>query len=383
MKYRLKCLTPVLVGDGQKLSPIDYMVWKDQVNVLDQTRIFKLLAKGPRLDSYLAQLKKAEKLDFASWGGFAQNFAGRRIPFEHPSSTAIWERAWADTLFIPTFACGLRGPYIPGSALKGALRTGLVFSRCSDSVMKHLAERMQSDDPFRYPGEAMEEHLLGAPGVNRMKTVAAGDSGAVATSTMKVYLTRVATLQSRGSKLELGWKQSPRGTVDAARVQDSGATFAEMATPGTAFEGVWSEKEFYASAEVARALRWKDPQTTELLAKSANAYAEALLGHQRQYAETAGLGRVKQSVDELVEQLNAIKDNPHSCLLSLGWGGGLLAKSSWLETTNENYREVMRRIPVFNRAIQTGLPFPKTRRIVFTGNEPATLPGWALLEFEA
>jgi hypothetical protein len=80
MRYRLKCLTPLLVGDGRKLSPIDYMVWKDHVDVLDQWRIFRLLAKGPRLEGYLSQLKRADKLDFASWGGFAQNFAGRRIP---------------------------------------------------------------------------------------------------------------------------------------------------------------------------------------------------------------------------------------------------------------------------------------------------------------
>jgi CRISPR-associated protein Csm5 len=90
MRYRLTCLTPLLVGDGRKLSPIDYMVWKDQVNVLDQWRIFRLLAKGPRLDGYLAQLKRADKLDFASWGGFAQNFAGRRIPFESPTYSAYW-----------------------------------------------------------------------------------------------------------------------------------------------------------------------------------------------------------------------------------------------------------------------------------------------------
>jgi len=65
MKYRLTCLTPVLVGDGSSLSPIDYMVWRNdgsslspidymvwrnQVNVLDQARIFRLLAKGPRLE---------------------------------------------------------------------------------------------------------------------------------------------------------------------------------------------------------------------------------------------------------------------------------------------------------------------------------------------
>src|SRR6266699_877874 len=91
-RYRLTCLTPTLAGDGQKLSPIDYMVWRDHVNVLDQ-------------------LSKAEKLDFASWGGFAQNFAGRRIPFEHASSVPVWERAPAQNLFIPTFATNASGPY--------------------------------------------------------------------------------------------------------------------------------------------------------------------------------------------------------------------------------------------------------------------------------
>ena len=89
MKYRVTVLTPTLVGDGDKLSPIDYMVWRDQVNVLDQPRIFKLLSKGPRLEGYLTQLRKATKLDFASWGGFAQNYAGRRIPFEDAAYARI------------------------------------------------------------------------------------------------------------------------------------------------------------------------------------------------------------------------------------------------------------------------------------------------------
>src|SRR5947208_16382519 len=88
MRYRLTCLSPVLVGDGDRLSAIDYMVWKDHVNVLDQRRIFKLLSKGPRLDGYLNQLRRATKLDFASWGGFAQNFADRRVPFENPAYSA-------------------------------------------------------------------------------------------------------------------------------------------------------------------------------------------------------------------------------------------------------------------------------------------------------
>src|SRR5579871_4232924 len=126
MRYRLTCLTPVLIGDGDRLSPIDYMVWKDQVNVLAQNRIFKLLSKGPRLDGYLQQLRKATKLDFASWGGFAQNYADRRIPFESSSLSKHFERAQGDSLNIPLFAAGTSGPFLPATSIKGALRTGLL-----------------------------------------------------------------------------------------------------------------------------------------------------------------------------------------------------------------------------------------------------------------
>ena len=235
MRYRLTCLTPLLVGDGRKLAPIDYMVWKDQVNVLDQWRIFRLLAKGPRLDSYLTQLKNAEKLDFATWGGFAQNFAGRRIPFENAAYSAYWNRAAGESLHIPTFACGASGPYLPGSAIKGALRTGMVFSQWRDGMLQDVLARVKTERMPRRPAESVEEQALGAGGSNKMRFVSAGDSATIATGDFKIYLLRTSTLQPRGANFALGWKQSPRGAVDGARPDESTPTFAEMASPGTVF----------------------------------------------------------------------------------------------------------------------------------------------------
>ena len=239
MRYRVTCLTPTLVGDGRRLSPIDYMVWKDHVNVLDQWRIFRLLAKGPRLDNYLTQLKNAEKLDFASWGGFAQNFAGRRIPFENAAYSVYWNRAAGDSLHIPTFAAGASGPYLPGTAIKGALRTGMVFANWRDGMLQDVASRVKVDRPPRRPAESVEEQALGPAGTNRMRFVGAGDSTPVGNTSFKVYLLRTSTLQPRGGNFALGWKQSPRGTVDGARPDESTPTFAEMAVPGTSFTGMW------------------------------------------------------------------------------------------------------------------------------------------------
>jgi CRISPR-associated protein Csm5 len=364
MKYRVTCLTPTLVGDGQKLAPIDYMVWRDHVNVLDQRRIFRLLAKGPRLEGYLAQLKKADKLDFASWGGFAQNFAGRRLPFEHLSSIPLYERAQAADLFIPTFATNAAGPYLPATALKGALRTGSVFDRWTDNTVREMAERVEDRVP-RYFAARSEDAALGGSGANRMRRVAVADSGVVAYSGMKVYLVRTATLIARGGeRFELGWK-SARGSLEARRVDESTPLFAEMAAPGTAFDGGWRERS---------------PADRAKMFQAANRYSEAQIARHREYAQRTGMAKVAAKLDQLQARLAEVRAGDHACVLSIGWGGGLLGKSAYLKTEDDSYRKILRQMPIYQRAIQSGMPFPKTRRVVFEGNQPASLPGWVMLE---
>jgi CRISPR-associated protein Csm5 len=381
MRYRLTCLTPLLVGDGRKLSPIDYMVWKDQVNVLDQWRIFRLLAKGPRLDGYLSQLKRADKLDFASWGGFAQNFADRRIPFESPAYSAYWNRASGESLHIPTFATGASGPYVPGTAIKGALRTGMVFANWKSGMLNEVAARMQGERVPRRLAEGPEEQALGSAGANRMRLIGVADSAPVSTAPFKVYLLRVSTLQPRGGSYALGWKQSPRGAVEGSRPDDSTPVFAEMAPPGSVFEGAWQEKAFFTQPEIRRVLRWQESFDRGRIFEAANDYAARLLATQKQYAAWTGLDLLGRQIDDLEKRL-ADARQAGNCLLSIGWGGGLLSKSAWLDTSDPTYRQILQQVSLYGKAVSSNLPFPKTRRIVFLNNKPATLPGWVLLEVE-
>jgi CRISPR-associated protein Csm5 len=380
MRYRLTCLSPLLVGDGHRLSPIDYMVWKDQVNVLDQRRIFKLLSKGPRLEGYLTQLKKAEKLDFASWGGFAQNFADRRVPFEHSSAARYWEASHGDTLHIPTFVTGTNGPFLPGSAIKGALRTGMLFDRWSSGGSPF--GRFEGDRLPRRPGEDAEQRALGSPQTSFMKAVAVADSLPISDAAFKLYMLRVSTLQARrnGEGFDLGWKQAPRGTVAGANPEQATPIFAEMAQPGTVFEGNWRENAFFAQPEILRALRWREPVNGARLLAAANNYAARLLEIQKQYAATAGLNVLAESLAAIEARLAEARSSGNGCILALGWSSGLLAKTGWLESGDQAYRALLKMVPLYNRAIESGLPFPKTRRIVFRENRPAELPGWALLE---
>jgi len=381
MKYRVTCLTPTLIGDGRKLAPIDYMVWRDQVNVLDQTRIFRLLAKGPRLEGYLSQLKKAEKLDFASWGGFAQNYSERRIPFEHASSSQYWQKANALDLFIPTFAAGPRGAYLPATSIKGALRTSVIHARANDEMLKQASQRAASGEgrAVRHATQGLEDSAIGQGGADDMRVVAAADSLPVPDGVFKVYLLRVSTLESRGAgKYEVAWKTSPRGS--SRRAEDSTAMFAEMAIPGTVFEGDWKENAFLRSPEVSKVLRRRERLDTASLFKLVNTATADLIRLHKQYAEWTGLGELRSNMDALESKLAGAVESGASCVLPIGWGAGFFSKTAFSNTQDPAYREILRQLPFYSRAIQSGLPFPKTRRIVFVNNQPSTIAGFVQVE---
>ena len=380
MTYKVTALTPLLVGDGRALSPIDYMVWKDQVNVLDQPRIFKLLARGPRLEGYLAQLRKATKLDFASWGGFAQNFSQRRIPFENPESTAIWNSAPPESLFIPTFAANYRGAYLPASALKGALRTGLLFSRWSANTIERIVAALDTDRPPRRAGESAEA----ASGASQVKVVAIADSQPAPPSGFKIFLSRVASLDTRQAGApRLAWKLSGRGSVPPQRSSEATPTFTEMAAPGTAFSGEWQERAFFENQELTRALGWRSVPDPKTFTDAANQYAEAQLNLHTRYAALTGLDLLDRTLQRLKEELASVRTTPLGCLLCLGWGSGFISKAAFLDTEQESYRKILRAVPAIGKALREGLPFPKTRRVIFTGGQPSTLPGWVRMDLQA
>ncbi|MBM3763180.1 MAG: type III-A CRISPR-associated RAMP protein Csm5 [Acidobacteria bacterium] len=350
MRYRATILTPTLVGNGQALSPIDYMVWKDHVNVLDQTKIFALMAKRPVFEGYLTQLRKAEKFDFQNWGGLAQSAALRRIPFESPAYSPIWDRARAEDLFIPTFMKGPQGHYLPGTAIRGALRTAVVHKvwiERGDKLMEAWKQQFQNERGYRYAAQPEESAAMGSRGKDRMKAISVGDSAPVEASSFRVYLTRTAKLVKQGEKFTTDFKPSP--------------TFAEMALPGTTFEGAWKGHT--------------------QMSEAANFWAANQLAIQKQYAQRSGLPVLNQILGELEKRLEIIRGGNRGCLLQIGWGGGFASKAALGDTSSQAYRDILKRMPFYERALSTGLPFPKTRRVVYLENTPAALPGWIHLEW--
>jgi CRISPR-associated protein Csm5 len=377
-RYRVTVLTPTLLGDGQKLSPIDYMVWKDQVNVLNQRRIFRLLARGPRIESYLAQLRKSEKLDFTSWGGYAQNYALRRIAFDDPISAEVYAKTPAEGCFIPTFASGPNGIYFPASVLKGAIRLGMLVDRESDGQINAAVEGLKGENPRRASG-ALETAVLGPSGASRTRAIHIADSHTVTRQVTKVFLLRVATLAERGGKLESGWKGTSRGALPINRAADSTPYFAEMAEPGTVFEGDYRMPALFRNPEARSTFRWKSPAGPKEIARAVNHASTLLLQNHAKFAETANLPQIGALCAALLKRVEEAQAAGRF-LTCAGWGTGILAKTIWAAASEAQMREGLRQVPGYEQALRTGLPFPKTRRLIVRNHRASSLPGWMEVE---
>jgi CRISPR-associated protein Csm5 len=255
----------------------------------------------------------------------------------------------------------------------------MVSANWKSGMLNDLAARTQGDRIPRRLAEGPEEQVLGNAGVSRMRLVSVGDSTPVTHAGFKVYLLRVSTLQPRGGSYALGWKQIPRGAVDGSRPDDSTPIFAEMAPPGFTFEGDWQEKTFFSQPEIRRVVRWQESFDRSRIFEAANDYAWRLLAAHKQYAVWTGLDLLALQIDDLERRL-ADARAAGQCLICLGWGGGLLSKSAWLDTGDPVYRQILQQAALYGKAVASNLPFPKTRRIVFLNNKPASLPGWALLD---
>ncbi len=205
----------------------------------------------------------------------------------------------------------------------------------------------------------------------------------MATSVFKIYLTRVASLDTRqGSKPQLVWKVAGRGSVPPQRLTDSTPVFAEMAIPGTVFSGRWDERKFLENPELSRYLGWRSSPDPKMLVEAANQYAAAQLDLQAKYAESIQLQTLRDAVERLRRELDSARNTPLSCLACLGWGSGFVSKTAFLDGDQESFRKVLRTVPSISKSIREGVPFPKTRRVVFVGGKPATLPGWVRVEFQ-
>lgn len=145
-KIVLNTLGPVFIGDGRELVKREYVLNKRErkVTVIDQSKFFQYLTRTKKLESYEQYiLRKSGSLQ--SW------MYEERISFQDMKTFAAYEYSCGDVAElntmknILTFIKDPYGmPYIPGSSLKGAVRTVLLGS----DILRHHEKYSRAADYF-------------------------------------------------------------------------------------------------------------------------------------------------------------------------------------------------------------------------------------------
>lgn len=370
MRWRLEieALTPVVISGGETLTAVDYALVGDSLLCVD--------TPGALAE---ARMELAGFAQAASRPGFVLEGLGSALVERHARyrlrlDPGVRSRLAALRPSVVSFIRSAGRAYLSGSSVKGALRTALLASLLAgDAGLRARAEQagqeaLRRPDPPRQAAERIERALFGPePRFDWMRAVSVLDSAPVEPDQMTVVDVRIA---NEGQDGRLRWFVRPGVATDSP--DRAAVLFAEALRPGARLALEIRLREDLLTGPPAAGLRFPAAHRQVLgrLAAAIREGSQRVLEREEAHYRRWGLVGVAQAVGRLRE-----RNTEQTPLLALGWGTGWRAKSV-AEAFGPSFVEALRRAYRLGRA---GLPFPKSRRLVFEGGQPAWPLGWVAL----
>lgn len=266
-------------------------------------------------------------------------------------------------------------PYLPGSSIKGALRTALAWTGWKE-VNPHL-DSSKLNRSRSWAGQRLERELFGEnPNKDLLRALQVGDCFGPQKADDSLIIANAQVLTQRGgaagAPIELEAIRSDLAFIGALRIDES------LFTPQT-----------------DRVLHFNDRKhwLTELLPRVQRHSLERIKYHQEWFAEVEGAS----GIANFYNTMSKAALGPNQALLQLGWGTGWDGKTFWTHLTADEH--------LFERIVSTyhldkagrksmrrpGDPFPKSRRGAMSlkkdrsgslVDRPAAPFGWVLMEIK-
>lgn len=354
-KITLNTLSPIHIGDGNELRQgFDFMVHNGFTYRLDEDAI--LLAKEKQLIPN-TQRRYPTPGELLSVSDFEQPKWFRYRLRGVPRSAKVDAR-------VKTFIKDIHDrPYIPGSSLKGAIRTALAWTGWKE-VNPYL-DRNAIGRNRSWAGQPLERKLFGPdPNHDLLRALHVSDlfGPTQAGEGLVMVNAQVLTKRNHGSPIEL------------------------EALPGSiAFTGTMTVDDTLFSSLAERELRfqnrkrWLDELIPRLQSHSRARIQKLLAWYQS--AESC------DRVAEFYHKLTQVSPGPNGALVQIGWGAGWDGKTFWthLQTNPQLFEQLVRDFRLHKAGPGTpprkpGDPFPRSKRVVMKDAVAAAPFGWALLE---
>lgn len=405
---KLKALTPIFIGSGEAIRPLSYLVDGTFVHILDADKFFEQLTDQERqryldwiepildslsdLETKIAQARdnfdlrrqlqrqrRNVEAELSSEAFIRSQLLADPVPFARSRESIAYSLRYAAKPGNDGFGLHIKdakyNPYIPGTEIKGALRTSLLYALLADdknydwlrdSLSRFRAFFRSGASPRKKVKEfskiagGLEGKLLRGGGnkddakFDFFKLVQISDSISAATDCLQIE-----AIQSLGTQ---------RYTRTLVETVTRGSEFASSIAIA---EDSWILQRL----GLERLAEWL---SIPGLLKASFIRSRDILEEEASYFQNY------QGIPQLIAQLQQ-ENQPHSPLLRLGQGQGLLGTTINLQLKKHHdeqlYEEAIREGVSFQRRWRTQRGnFPKTRRVVIDlRNTPKQLLGWVKL----
>jgi len=323
MIMKAKALTPVHIGTSTKLPAISFIHEVGAAKAIDIGRLAEECKDNP--GELTAAIESGKPLS-----GELKEKAAKTAKY---SLTSHIQNAGNCKDILECVKDIRHEAYLPGSSIKGAIRTAILYRYSLSDKGENLFQRDGRD--LRRLRQSFEDFLT-----DPMKKLKIGDS--TSTSRMGLYDAAVLSLKQDNTLL-------PKTNM---------RIYLETIEKGEEFTMQMNAKEF----------KWP----TEKIADCCNRFSLAQLKKDSDFFEDYGEPAALNECGKIINEMAAPAKNQF--LLRVGWGCGNIGTSLNLSMP-DGLREAVSR--TFTRT-RPGV-FPKTRRLTSTGHTPF---GWLLCTLE-
>ncbi len=365
-QFQIEVLTPVHIGSGmRKVKHIDFYSTKTGTAIVNIDQVAKDISDDPSLIRNMEYLS-----DSYSIGEFIQKY--RRYLSESVEQHYTVRCESREILEYERNGMGI--PYIPGSSLKGSIRTAILVNLFQNKNVHEQESLLRSVKNNRNPKWASQDILKSLLGQNPnndiMRTIQVFDSH-FAENDIGLLETKIFSLAKYGSWT---WKKTEYGEMKV---------FGEILKPGSTSQVTLSLDQFLLKNPIAkRKLHFsgKIPDDFEKLSSLINEHTRGAVETEVEFYQKYEKGRdLDGLLREYEKVLKKIPDNGSGFVIRLGWGSGWKSMTGdyipddWLNQFKAQFRMGRRGVDVF----------PKSRKIGIQNNLPLYPLGWIKLTKES
>ena len=360
---KLTSLSPVHVGCGERYRKnLDYLVDRKSIHILNKRRLFSLIEK---ICSESDILELADCLDRRDLGRWLEE---KKIDYKKAVATT---HPWRDNNFKGEIYSGIKDvwgdPIIPGSSLKGALRTAIIKdlnekdnSRALNDLLGYVLRRKSfKNNELKFLDQRFVKDLLGKdPNHNLMRTLSIGDF-CFRKERLSLAEVAIKTTRKNGRLGEKSFRIYPEvlgiGMTGEGRI---------------AFEKFIFQKDREKGGKL---FGFSEELTLEYIRTAANKMSSNVIDSEIRFFRGRD-SRIADFYDSLRKELDSIGEN--QLVTRISWGIG------WKSITGELISDLTKELREALRLAPHKYPseFPKTRKIARIGKDNFPL-GWVKLTF--